>query len=643
MPHRVEGVTGPYRTCDFSKANLLRKYGPEWEGVFAETAHRRLRAWGPDQVYRAASRYCVVVSLNLYRHTVCKDLPEGCEDKPVIIGEFRFGAMDRGAFHTGLGIANDPTERAALYKDYLRSALAHPRCVGTRRFQWCDQPLTGRGDRVEATCWPCARLTLLRACAILRGAFEMRGNRMRIATSRRAFLEALAWASAAGVLPVRPGAAEARAGGVPFRHDYSQGLTYKIFCADKAYPDQNLVTFEDALRIMRVIHDVTGGLEQVVYLVGWQFDGHDSKYPSWAEVNPRLKRPQDPDARASFCWLAEEAKTLNAGVSVHINMSDAYETSPLWKEYRENGLIILGKDGQPRKAGVWGGEQSYLVDKVKEWRSGLAKTRIDALVALLPFLRESGSVHIDAFGLIGKNEELRQAVYGIFDYWRNMGIDVTTEYFDFELVGRLPMVYHLNLSEENRVKYPATVICGGGDGCNQRHAAKPSGWAQLPEAGCLYEEAWGVSIDHDLGASGAKGIVGKLCTRTLPWYFLNRHLALSYEDRAEDYHVTFSAGVETAVRKSDRHLTIHENGRVLVDGGDVFMPALWTKTGEWFVYSRGGGTRTWPAPDAWRGKTEVLAYALSDDGRSPATLMPLRDGNLTIQLDPGEAFALSVR
>ena len=88
------------------------------------------------------------------------------------------------------------------------------------------------------------------------------------------------------------------------------------------------------------------------------------------------------------------------------------------------GSIILGKDGQPRKAGVWGGEQSYLVDKVKEWKSGHARRRIDALVALLPFLRESGSVHIDAFGLIGKNEELRQTVYGIFDYWRGMGIDV---------------------------------------------------------------------------------------------------------------------------------------------------------------------------------------------------------------------------
>jgi hypothetical protein len=458
-------------------------------------------------------------------------------------------------------------------------------------------------------------------------------------------LESLACASAAGLLPVRLGAAEAGAGGAPFRHAYSQCLAYKIFCADKAHPDQNLVTFEEALRYMRVIHDVTGGLKQVPYLVGWQFDGHDSKYPSWAEVNPRLKRPQDPDARASFLWLAEEAKRLDAFVSVHVNMSDAYETSPLWKEYRENGLILLGKDGQPHKAGVWGGEQSYLVDKVKEWRSGLARRRIDALVALLPFLRESGSVHIDAFGLIGKNEELRQTVCGIFGYWRGMGIDVTTEYFDFELVGQLPMVYHLNLSEANRISYPADVVCGGGDGGNQRHAEKPSGWAHLPEAGCLYEEAWGVSIDSDLsaGRGGVKGIVGKLCTRTLPWFFLNRHRARSYEDGAETYRVTFGDGVESSVRKSDRHLTIREKERVLVDGGDVFMPALWTKKGEWFVYSRDGGTRTWPAPEAWKGKPEVHAFALSDDGRSPATVMPIRDGKLTVQLDPGRGFALVPR
>ena len=63
-----------------------------------------------------------------------------------MIGEFHFGAMDRGLFHTGLGATRDQAERAACYKEYVRSGLAHPRCVGTHWFQWRDQALTGRGD-----------------------------------------------------------------------------------------------------------------------------------------------------------------------------------------------------------------------------------------------------------------------------------------------------------------------------------------------------------------------------------------------------------------------------------------------------------------------------------------------------------------
>jgi hypothetical protein len=142
-------------TCENDCAEFLTEFSERYfstvrdalKAVAPELLYLGCRfAWGPDRVYRAASRYCDVVSLNLYRHTVCKDLPEGCEDKPIIIGEYHFGAMDRGAFHTGLGIANDQAERAELYTNYVRSALAHPRCVGTHWFQWSDQPLTGRGD-----------------------------------------------------------------------------------------------------------------------------------------------------------------------------------------------------------------------------------------------------------------------------------------------------------------------------------------------------------------------------------------------------------------------------------------------------------------------------------------------------------------
>jgi len=103
-------------------------------------------AWGAPSVYRAASKYCDVVSVNTYSHTVDKDLPDGSEDKPMINGEFHFGALDRGLFHTGLVATESQADRAACYSAFLSSCLSHPRYVGTHWFQWRDQPLTGRGD-----------------------------------------------------------------------------------------------------------------------------------------------------------------------------------------------------------------------------------------------------------------------------------------------------------------------------------------------------------------------------------------------------------------------------------------------------------------------------------------------------------------
>lgn len=103
-------------------------------------------AWGAPNVYRAAAKYCDVVSVNIYSRHVNKDLPPDAEDKPMINGEFHFGALDRGLFHTGLVPTENQAERAACYKNFVTECLNHPRYVGTHWFQWRDQALTGRGD-----------------------------------------------------------------------------------------------------------------------------------------------------------------------------------------------------------------------------------------------------------------------------------------------------------------------------------------------------------------------------------------------------------------------------------------------------------------------------------------------------------------
>ena len=103
-------------------------------------------AWGSDVIYCTAARYCDVVSVNIYSRQPNRDLPPAAIDKPMINGEFHFGALDRGLFHTGLVATRDQKERAECYRAFVNACLDHPRFVGTHWFQWQDQALTGRSD-----------------------------------------------------------------------------------------------------------------------------------------------------------------------------------------------------------------------------------------------------------------------------------------------------------------------------------------------------------------------------------------------------------------------------------------------------------------------------------------------------------------
>ena len=100
----------------------------------------------PDFTVRAAAKYCDVLSYNIYRrHLRGFKLPAGI-DKPVLVGEFHFGALDRGPFCPGLILLHDQRERAAVYEDYVRSALEHPMFVGVHWHQFSDQSTAGRFD-----------------------------------------------------------------------------------------------------------------------------------------------------------------------------------------------------------------------------------------------------------------------------------------------------------------------------------------------------------------------------------------------------------------------------------------------------------------------------------------------------------------
>ncbi|MDI9585828.1 MAG: beta-galactosidase [Acidobacteriota bacterium] len=106
-------------------------------------------AISPDDVVMVAKDYCDVVSYNIYGRApsiISRSKQIERLGKPVVIGEFHFGALDRGMFHTGLGPVGSQEERGEQYSEYIRTALEQPWCVGAHWFIYADQALTGRFD-----------------------------------------------------------------------------------------------------------------------------------------------------------------------------------------------------------------------------------------------------------------------------------------------------------------------------------------------------------------------------------------------------------------------------------------------------------------------------------------------------------------
>jgi len=100
----------------------------------------------PTPVVSACAEIADVISFNFYFSTIPEDIYRDDKDlgKPILIGEFHFGALDRGMFHTGLVAVEDQTARAEHFYNYVKSVVTHPAFVGCHWFQYVDEPITGR-------------------------------------------------------------------------------------------------------------------------------------------------------------------------------------------------------------------------------------------------------------------------------------------------------------------------------------------------------------------------------------------------------------------------------------------------------------------------------------------------------------------
>lgn len=355
------------------------------------------------------------------------------------------------------------------------------------------------------------------------------------------------------------------------------------------------LTFEQALNVIERVCRLTCGVPQIVLLTGWQFEGHDSKYPSWAEVNRHLKRPQDATAVESLRWLIREARRFNCLATLHINMFDAYEDSPLFQEYLDKDIIARDKAGQPIVGNRWWGMDCYHVSYTQEWRHGLAQKRIDDLIAMVPEIQENHCVYLDAFlGArkadqkgpispylgISKEEEAR-TMRKIFRYWRDRDIDVAGEHAWGIRVDRFVGLQPHTASQMDQIKdLPDTLLCG-----NPAHF----GFTSTVEPGGFQEKFW---LDF------------------LPWFHKNNPQG---------------AGDPAA----------------MIDGTDICMPCLWCAEPTLIAYSKEGyAGKSWHLPPGWPDAGQVAIAKLSCEGPEPRGNIPVVAGKVTLCVGKGETLRI---
>lgn len=139
------------KDCSEFSSVLINEYFKNVSSVMKQTA--------PDKLYlgcryvvvnefvlRIAAKYSDVLTFDLFWDSLSDfSLPNGI-DKPVLIGEFHFGALDRGLFNPGLNQKVSQEERGLAYENYVTSALKNPYIIGTSWHQFSDQATTGRFD-----------------------------------------------------------------------------------------------------------------------------------------------------------------------------------------------------------------------------------------------------------------------------------------------------------------------------------------------------------------------------------------------------------------------------------------------------------------------------------------------------------------
>lgn len=435
----------------------------------------------------------------------------------------------------------------------------------------------------------------------------------------------------------------------PYMHRYDKTMVTKLFMSrpDGQGGSNVGLTFADALDVIKGLDNLSRGLPKIVYLIGWQYEGHDCKYPAFHQFNEALKRPEDATARESYLWLQQEAKKYNTTVSVHILLMDAYTDSPLWHEYVKNDYLCLDASGLFMQRAVYNGMPMYDVNICNEWQKGALQKRLDEL-AELANLADAKTVHFDAF--FGRESpyhgttvaQLETTMRKVLRYMRNHDIDVTAEFYHNNgeridpMFGLQAGAWWMDLTSAERAVLPPTLVSGGREGLFGNNVWSEEAFLFGDNYPAEDDFNW-VDLHPDRSWKTAWNSVKLgIATHSIPYMYFNCHKVIEYNSTNKT--ATYSDGLVADFK----NLTVTHNGVLLRDHDNTFFPLPWvTDHKEIVAYSKNGyGKRRWTLPADWAGVTQVSISTVTSDGLENTYTLPVENNTVTLTLDANTMLSI---
>lgn len=439
-----------------------------------------------------------------------------------------------------------------------------------------------------------------------------------------------------------------------FNYDYSKCMVMKLGMAhpEKKIPNKSHVklTFSDALEYIKKIDNITQGITKIYYLVGWQYLGHDDKYPDFFEVNEALKRPEDKTAYDSFKWFCEEAKKYHSVISVHINFNDAYDNAPSFGEFVKNNALIRKKNGKIDPIENYNGRKCYKTCLKAYWETGLFKKMFDRFIETFPFIAETGTIHVDNFQCY-KNyapyisiREMQDARREMIKYVHNKGIDITSEFTykendslpnkpifglprdhfrkeTMDTVGLIPLSWWCyRMTEKELVETPPSVYCGG--------EFREKKYNKL-----LYGNMHGEDIVTKENNNWAEDFIYRFATYQVPCHFLNSHKRLAINGKGSNLSCIFSDGI-VSYAKGEK---ITLNNKLIKDGDTLFLPFV-HKEKQYIAYSVKGDIRIWDIPE--KNLKSAKIYRISENGNKLIKEIEILNNKIELFIKPKTALLI---